>query len=120
MAKKKNTEEKELVEKVAKPRAAAKKKEAVEAAPSTPKEEAAGRIAKKKKDKSKSAELREKSVDDLQEMQKQLQKELFALKNTLNVEKKLEKPHQLREKRRMRARILTILRQHKEASGARA
>ena len=40
-------------------------------------------------------------------------KEIFALKNELRVSKKLEKPHLLREKRKERARILTVMRQRK-------
>ncbi len=45
-----------------------------------------------------------------------LDREIFQLRNELATARKLEKPHQIKEKRKNRARILTILTQkHKEA-----
>jgi large subunit ribosomal protein L29 len=40
-------------------------------------------------------------------------KEIFALRNELRLSRKLEKPHLLREKKRDKARILTVIRQRK-------
>ena len=53
--------------------------------------------------------LREKSNEELQTLAFELQKEIFYLRNELKVSRKLEKPHLLREKKKMRARVLTIL-----------
>jgi large subunit ribosomal protein L29 len=61
-------------------------------------------MAKKKKKESKDL-----SVVELQEMNKSLEREVFELRNTLSVQRKLEKPHLLKQKRRERARVLTLL-----------
>lgn len=61
----------------------------------------------------KAKDLKEQSVDELKAMFRDLSKEIYDLKNELSVARKLEKPHLVREKRRDRARVLTVLR-HKE------
>ena len=61
-------------------------------------------MAKKKKKESKDL-----SVVELQEMNKSLEREVFELRNTLSIQRKLEKPHLLKQKRRERARVLTLL-----------
>ncbi len=53
--------------------------------------------------------LREKTEDELISLYTELDKEIFALRNELKVARKLEKPHLLREKKKTKARILTIL-----------
>lgn len=63
-------------------------------------------MAKKKKKESKDL-----SVIELQEMSKSLEREVFELRNTLSVQRKLEKPHLLKQKRREKARVLTLLTQ---------
>lgn len=59
--------------------------------------------------------LRERSVDELQGMCVDLTKELFAFNNEIKKTRKMEKPHLMREKKRDRARVLTVLRQKMES-----
>lgn len=59
----------------------------------------------------KAKELKDQSVDELKALHRDLSKEIFELKNELSTARKLEKPHLVREKKRDRARVLTILRQ---------
>ena len=61
-------------------------------------------MAKKNKN-----ELKDLSVAELQEMSGALGREVFDLRNTLSIQRKLEKPHLLKAKRRERARVLTLL-----------
>lgn len=61
-------------------------------------------MAKKKKN-----DLKDLSVVELQKMSGSLGREVFELRNTLSVQRKLEKPHLLKQKRRERARVLTLL-----------
>ncbi|MBI3901232.1 MAG: 50S ribosomal protein L29 [Chlamydiia bacterium] len=51
----------------------------------------------------------EHSVEELRQKEALLAKEIFALKNELSLNRKLEQPHLLREKKRERARALTRL-----------
>lgn len=46
----------------------------------------------------------------------QLEKEIFALRNELAIQRKLEKPHLLKAKRHERARLLTTLTQNRRNS----
>ncbi len=59
-----------------------------------------------KKNKKESQDL---SVAELQEMSRSLEREVFELRNTLSMQRKLEKPHLLKQKRREKARVLTLL-----------
>ncbi len=59
----------------------------------------------------KGSQLRDQSVEELKAMYRDLSKELFELGNELRLTRKIEKPHRFREKRKERARVLTILRQ---------
>ena len=61
-------------------------------------------MAKKKKQ-----ELKDESVKELKEKVAVLDQEIFALRNELSWNRKLEKPHLLRVKRKEKARILTFL-----------
>lgn len=61
-------------------------------------------MAKKKKN-----ELKDLSVVELQDKSSSLAREVFELRNALSMQRKLEKPHLLKEKRRERARVLTLL-----------
>lgn len=54
------------------------------------------------------------SVVELQEKEKALSLEVFTLRNTLSVQRKLEKPHMLKAKRKERARVLTQLTKKKK------
>ena len=59
-------------------------------------------------------EIKDQKEDQLKNLIEDLEKEIFELKNKLALDRKLEKPHLIREKRRTKARILTILRERKE------
>ncbi len=65
----------------------------------------------KKKNKT---ELKEQSVVELNAQLRDLDREIFQLRNELSIQRKLEKPHLLKEKRKNKARILTILTQKQE------
>lgn len=55
------------------------------------------------------AELKEKSVEELEVMLKKLTEELFQMVNEKMANKKVEKPHRIKEMRKDKARILTVL-----------
>ena len=59
-------------------------------------------------------ELREKSVDQLEVQEQELARDVYQMNCELKLSRKLEKPHLVREKKRDRARLLTILREKKE------
>jgi len=65
----------------------------------------------------KAQEIREQSAEELEAGLIDLSNELFQLKNQFKLEKKLENPHRLRELRRDKARILTVLSEKKRSSG---
>jgi ribosomal protein L29 len=53
------------------------------------------------------------SIAEMENSAAQLEKEIFALRNELAVQRKLEQPHLLKTKRHERARLLTILTQQR-------
>jgi large subunit ribosomal protein L29 len=60
------------------------------------------------------AKKKEKEESSVKEMQAQvhvLDREIFQLRNELATQRKLEKPHLIKEKRKQKARILTLLTQ---------
>ena len=59
----------------------------------------------------KASELKDQSVEELKAAYHELSKDIFQLKNEVRMTKKMEKPHLVREKKRDRARVLTVLRQ---------
>ena len=61
----------------------------------------------------KASELINLSDEELKARYEDLCREIFQLTSELRVSRKLEKPHQLKEKKKDRARILTVLRQKK-------
>jgi len=61
-------------------------------------------MAKKKKN-----ELKDRSIAELEVASLDLGREIFELRNTLSMQRKLEKPHLLKATRRERARVLTLL-----------
>jgi large subunit ribosomal protein L29 len=65
------------------------------------------------------SELKNRSAEELKEFLSDLSKEIFALRNEFKMTRKIEKTHLIKEKKRTRARILTILRQQeiKSAEG---
>ncbi|CCB89997.1 MAG: 50S ribosomal protein L29 [Simkania sp.] len=65
----------------------------------------------------KAKDLINQSVEELEAQYEDLSREIFELLNELKLARKLDKPHLLKEKKRDRARILTVLRQ-KQVKGA--
>lgn len=61
----------------------------------------------------KAKELKDQTVDELEVTFQDLCKEHFHLVNEFQVNKKLDKPHRLREVRRDKARLLTVLNEKK-------
>jgi len=59
----------------------------------------------------KPSELNDQSVEELKNTYLELSKEIFRFNNEIRVTRKMEKPHLMREKKRDRARVLTVLRQ---------
>lgn len=57
----------------------------------------------------KAKEMREKSTEELEARVEEIGKELYELKTRLSMEKKLDQPHLIPQKRRERARIMTVL-----------
>ena len=60
-------------------------------------------------------ELNDRTIEELEILYKDLSKEIYDLKCELSVAKKLEKPHLLGEKKRDRARVMTLLNQKSQA-----
>jgi len=56
-------------------------------------------------------ELVESSIEELEVRYAEICRSIFSLTNELRSSRKLEKPHIMREKKRDRARLLTVLRQ---------
>lgn len=56
-------------------------------------------------------ELREKRVEELQSQEQELAKDIYQMNCELKLSRKLEKPHLVRQKKRERALLLTILRE---------
>jgi ribosomal protein L29 len=67
-------------------------------------------MAKRKK------EANNQSVIEMEAAAATLEKEIFALRNELAMQRKLEKPHLLKTKRHERARLLTVLTQLRRKS----
>lgn len=57
----------------------------------------------------KAKDLRNQSVEELKAYDREISRELYELRNELSVDRKISKPHLLREKKRDRARVLTVL-----------
>lgn len=64
----------------------------------------------------KAKEFRDQTPQELKAMVQDLSKELFQLRNERKVTRKIEKSHLLREKKKDRARILTVLREKEMAA----
>jgi len=61
----------------------------------------------------KAKDLINQSVEELEAQYEDLCREIFELMNELKLARKLDKPHLISEKKRDRARVLTVLRQKK-------
>lgn len=59
----------------------------------------------------KAKELINQSIEELEAHCEDLSREIFELMNELKLARKLDKPHLISQKRRDRARILTVLRE---------
>ncbi len=62
---------------------------------------------------SKASTYRDQSIDELEAKADEIRRELYELKCQLSLEKKIDKPHMIREHKNNRARILTVLREKK-------
>ena len=63
-------------------------------------------------------ELRDLSAEELEVQLEDLHQEVFLLRNELKATRKLDKPHLLREKRRDRARVLTLMTERETGSAS--
>lgn len=63
----------------------------------------------------KANQIRDMSIDELEATYGDICKELFQLLNEMKKAKKLEKPHLLRQRRKEKARLLTILQEKQSA-----
>ena len=59
----------------------------------------------------KAKDLRDQTAEELEVKVEEIENEMFSLKSKLKAERKLEKPHVIKELRRDRARIMTILKE---------
>lgn len=66
----------------------------------------------------KAKDLMNQSVEELEGQYEDVCRDIFELISELRVSRKLEKPHELKEKKKDRARILTVLRQKKNQGSA--
>lgn len=64
----------------------------------------------------KASNLRDSAVEELEAALQDLNKELFGLVNEMKRTKKLEKPHLIRQKKKEKARLLTIIHEKQLAS----
>lgn len=55
--------------------------------------------------------FKDQSVEELRALYHDISKELFDLRSEVSINRKLEKPHVVKRKKRDRARVLTALRQ---------
>ncbi|MBI3508086.1 MAG: 50S ribosomal protein L29 [Chlamydiia bacterium] len=63
-------------------------------------------------------EFKDQSAEELRAAVRDLDQEIFKLRNELAIQRKLEKPHLLKQKRKEKARALTALTQKQTVSGA--
>jgi large subunit ribosomal protein L29 len=59
----------------------------------------------------KQKEMKDLSIDELKAKASELDREVFELRNELAFNRKIEKPHLIKAKKREKARILTIMTQ---------
>ncbi len=59
----------------------------------------------------KAKDLRDQSKEELKALYQDLSKELFQLRNEMKISRKIEKPHEVRRKKKLRARVMTVLRE---------
>ena len=55
--------------------------------------------------------FKDQSVEELRAQYHDLSKEIYDLRSEVSINRKLEKPHMVKRKKRDRARVLTALRQ---------
>lgn len=61
-------------------------------------------------------DYRDQSLEELQANYEDLKRQIFELRNQRELEKKMEKPHALRQNKKDIARILTVMREKQMAS----
>lgn len=65
---------------------------------------------------SKASELREKSAEELEELAQKLSKEVFNLRNEFKTTREMKKTMAIRERKRERARVLTLINEKRRES----
>lgn len=65
----------------------------------------------------KAKDLRDQSLEELKALYQDLSKELYQMSNEMRVNRKVDKPHLFRLKKKDRARVMTVL-SEKEAAVA--
>jgi large subunit ribosomal protein L29 len=56
-------------------------------------------------------DLKKQNADELKAIYQDLSKEIFEIKTEFSITRKLEKPHLLHEKKKDRARVMTVINQ---------
>ncbi len=59
----------------------------------------------------KAKDLRDQSVEELKAVYQDISKELFQMRNEMKVNRKMDKPHEVRRKKKVRAQVMTVLRE---------
>lgn len=62
----------------------------------------------------KAKELSSYSEEALEKKSEEILAEIFSLKNRLKMERKLDQPHLLKQRKKERARVLTVLQQKRD------
>jgi ribosomal protein L29 len=59
----------------------------------------------------KASELRNQSIEELHKLERELAAELFVIRGEMRLTDQPKQPHRIEQKRRLRARTLTVLRE---------
>lgn len=62
-------------------------------------------------------DLKEQSASELTSLARDISREIYGLRNEQSINRKIEKPHLVRAKKRDRARVLTVLSQKDKSDG---
>ena len=62
-------------------------------------------------------DLKDQSVNELASLAHDISREIYGLRNEQSINRKLEKPHLVRAKKRDRARVLTVISQKDKNDG---
>lgn len=65
----------------------------------------------------KKQEIRDQTIEELEALNHDLSKEIYDLMNEFRLTRKMEKPHLIKEKKKTRARVLTMIKEKGAAHG---